>query len=119
MLLAYIESTSPDIVCLQEGTSHLTTPYWSQVTPHAQVIIVEDSFIRKHYLVSDVTGKSVNSYGVMILSKFPIDNIQNMPFESSNMGRTFMYITVKINDELVCPQAATQLTPSSPLVLYI
>lgn len=88
-LFQLISNKDPDFVCLQE------------VTPKFLTLLLQQSWIREKYFVSDGNGcATVMPYGVVILSKLPFVSlsIYTMP---SNMGRRFLLGSVQVHNEII------------------
>eukprot|EP01111_Echinosteliopsis_oligospora_P015053 TRINITY_DN5826_c0_g1_i1.p1 TRINITY_DN5826_c0_g1~~TRINITY_DN5826_c0_g1_i1.p1 ORF type:complete len:299 (-),score=57.04 TRINITY_DN5826_c0_g1_i1:53-949(-) len=83
-----IEEENPDFVCLQEV-----------VPGFIEDFIAKNQKILNTYYVSDITGDTVGSYGVVILSKFKPFNLQLVPLESY-MDRSLLMAEFLINDEI-------------------
>jgi len=62
-LLGLVARCEPDIVALQE------------VTPRQLEHILAAEWVRKDFLVSDVSGSTLRPHGVLLLSRLPIDHV--------------------------------------------
>lgn len=62
-VLKAIEESNADVIGLQEVTKTFLD------------LLLKEPWVRKKYLVSDVTGSTIDPYGVLCLSKVPIDSM--------------------------------------------
>lgn len=69
-----------------------------EITPKSLEFILQSQWVRKQYYISDITGKTVTPYGVVLLSKIPLQKLllYNLP---SNMNRQFMVADLRVNGE--------------------
>eukprot|EP01080_Neovahlkampfia_damariscottae_P000023 gene23-4274_t len=81
-------SKDSDVICLQE------------VTPKNISYLKELDWIQEGYEVSDISGSSVIPYGVVILSKIPLEKF-SMKILKTNMCRMNLNAHISINDENV------------------
>jgi tyrosyl-DNA phosphodiesterase 2 len=77
-----------DVICLQEVTTSIVK-YLKDV-----------DWIQQDYEISDVTGGSVIPYGVLILSKIPVDKF-TMTILPSNMARMCLTAHLTVNSETI------------------
>ncbi|KAL6058951.1 DUF504 domain-containing protein [Balamuthia mandrillaris] len=77
-LFREVQSRDPHVVCLQE------------VTPRFLELLLKQTWVREHYFVSDSTGVTVVPYGVLMLSKWPMQELwlQSLP---TAMGRRALF----------------------------
>ncbi len=64
--------------------------------------MTNNDYVRKHYTVSDVDGRTLRGYGVVMLSRLPMTRLA-MWWLPSNMGRSALIATSTINNETVRP----------------
>lgn len=83
-LLELVEENKPDIVALQE----VTTPFLERLLAHP--------YIQSNFIVSDCSGKTLNSYGVLLLSRYDLQNLRWYPLPG-NMGRSTLIGDVMLN----------------------
>ena len=81
-------SKDADIICLQE------------VTPEMIRYLQTFFKIQNKYELSDINGDTVKPYGVVILSKIPIQKFSLLKL-TSNMNRKCLIAHLNINDEEV------------------
>jgi tyrosyl-DNA phosphodiesterase 2 len=83
-LLEIIRSCDADIIGLQE------------VKPEFLRMILEQDWVRRNYLVSDVQGKTVRPHGVLLLSRLPVCRLvlYNLP---SALDRKFLIAELVLN----------------------
>jgi tyrosyl-DNA phosphodiesterase 2 len=77
-----------DVICLQEVTTSIVK-YLKDV-----------DWIQQDYEISDVSGGSVIPYGVLILSKIPVDKF-TMTILPSNMARMCLTAHLTVNNETI------------------
>lgn len=82
--LALLESLEPDVITLQE------------VTPAFLKHVLEAPWIRAAYRSSDIRGKSVTPYGVLLLTRLPVVDWSFFPLPSI-MGRRLLTARAAIN----------------------
>ena len=85
-LLKLVQDCDADAIALQE------------VTPTSLKLILEQDWVRKNYYSSDTTGVTVNPYGVLLLSKFPIHQLFFCELPSQ-MSRKLLWAEFQINGE--------------------
>ncbi|MEQ9001526.1 MAG: endonuclease/exonuclease/phosphatase family protein [Coleofasciculus sp. B1-GNL1-01] len=85
-ILKLIQDCGADVIALQE------------VTPPSLKLILDQDWIRKNYYSSDTTGETVNPYGVLLLSKFPIHRLFFCDL-ISQMSRKFLCAELRINGQ--------------------
>ena len=78
-LLSLLERISADVVVLQEVTRPLLDR------------ILAENWIRANYQLSDATGESLGSYGVVALSRVPLQSIELHQL-TSKMGRELLVV---------------------------
>lgn len=83
-ILKLIQDCDADAIALQE------------VTPTSLKLILEQDWVRKNYYSSDTTGVTVNPYGVLLLSKLPIDRLFFCEL-ISQMSRKFLCAELQLN----------------------
>jgi endonuclease/exonuclease/phosphatase family metal-dependent hydrolase len=76
-LLAEIRAHDPDVVCLQE------------VVAESLGMLLNEPWVQDAYSISDATGETVDPYGVVILSRLPVQRLSlyDLP---SYMGRRLL-----------------------------
>jgi endonuclease/exonuclease/phosphatase family metal-dependent hydrolase len=76
-LLGVVRAQRPDVVCLQE------------IIPESLEMLLAEPWVREGYRVSDVTGDTLDSYGVVMLSRLPVRalTLHELP---SHMGRRLL-----------------------------
>lgn len=62
--------------------------------------LIEQDWIRKDYWISDATGSTLGSYGVLIVSRLPVTSLQ-LGEMVTQMGRKFLLCQFNINGEQV------------------
>lgn len=82
-LIKEIEQKAPDVIGLQEVTSYTLK------------LFLKDPYIRKHYTISDPQGNYVDPYGVIFLSRVPVQRLFAMRLPT-RMGREV--IGLELND---------------------
>jgi tyrosyl-DNA phosphodiesterase 2 len=87
-LLDILQQKRPDVIGLQE------------VTPDFLRILLAQKWVQNEYWVSDVTGITVDNYGVLMLGRLPAINLMlhDLP---SHMGRRLLAATFTLNGEEV------------------
>ena len=83
-ILALLADHRPDIITLQE------------VTPDFLQRVLHTSWIQADYCVSDMYGDSVDPYGVLMLSRLPVEDWQVLPLPSA-MGRHLVMARSVVN----------------------
>lgn len=83
-LLALLAQHTPDIIALQE------------VTPAFLQQILSEPWVQADYSVSDISGDSVDPYGVLLLSRIPIADWQFLPLPTA-MGRQLVIARAHLN----------------------
>lgn len=63
-LLGTVAWLGPDVVGLQE------------VTPHQLGRVLDNPWVRSHFSVSDVTGETLRPHGVLLLSRYPVRDLE-------------------------------------------
>jgi tyrosyl-DNA phosphodiesterase 2 len=81
-----LSRNSPDVMVFQE------------VTPDALAIFLEQPWIREHYLRAAVTGPEFGNYGLLILSRIPIDRVSYTRLPTRT-ARGFLSAELTVNDE--------------------
>ncbi|MEQ8963024.1 MAG: endonuclease/exonuclease/phosphatase family protein [Coleofasciculus sp. C2-GNP5-27] len=85
-ILKLIQDCGADAIALQE------------VTPPSLKLILEQDWIRTNYYSSDTTGETVNPYGVLLLSKLPIQRLFFCDL-ISQMSRKFICAQLQLNGQ--------------------
>ncbi|MEQ8756684.1 MAG: endonuclease/exonuclease/phosphatase family protein [Coleofasciculus sp. G1-WW12-02] len=85
-ILKLIQDCDADAIALQE------------VTPTSLKLILKQDWVRNNYYLSDTTGKTVNPYGVLLLSKLPIHRLFFCDL-ISQMSRKFLCAQLQINGQ--------------------
>jgi endonuclease/exonuclease/phosphatase family metal-dependent hydrolase len=75
--------------------------------------MTNNDYVRKHYTVSDVDGRTLRGYGVVMLSRLPMPRLA-MWWLPSNMGRSALIATSTINNETVRPFPAHGTRHTAP-----
>jgi len=83
-----ISDHNPDVVCLQE------------VIPSFCKKLVNQKWVKENYYVSDTIGNTLNSYGVLILSKIPLSRMYLKTLDTM-MDRSLLVAEMMINNERV------------------
>lgn len=63
-------------------------------------MVKNEEIMEKYKHISDTNGESVQPYGVILLSKYPMKQLRTIPLES-DMGRDFLLGDYEINGKLV------------------
>lgn len=84
-VLRIIEESDSDIVALQE------------VTPPFLDALLANPCIQQRYFISDSTGRSLNAYGEILLSRFPLKELRFYPLRSA-MGRKLLTGNIQLNE---------------------
>lgn len=87
-ILDILKSLDADIICLQE------------VLPSFIALTIAQPWVQKDYFVSDVSGQTLDGYGVIILSRIPIYNL-SMWTLPTRMGRALLVAEYNLNGEKV------------------
>jgi tyrosyl-DNA phosphodiesterase 2 len=84
-LLKQLNEADADVICLQEV-----------IKPFLQ-LVTESDWIRERYFISDVTGYTLERYGVMILTRLPVDHFcfTRLP---TQMGRSLIHALFELGD---------------------
>jgi tyrosyl-DNA phosphodiesterase 2 len=87
-LLELVRQCDADIICLQE----VKTRYLN--------FILQQPWVQQDYWVSDFTGRTIQPYGVLLLSRLPITQLrlQRLP---SMMARKLLVASLKLNGQTV------------------
>eukprot|EP00455_Lapot_gusevi_P007861 TRINITY_DN13368_c0_g3_i1.p1 TRINITY_DN13368_c0_g3~~TRINITY_DN13368_c0_g3_i1.p1 ORF type:complete len:433 (-),score=54.17 TRINITY_DN13368_c0_g3_i1:12-1310(-) len=89
-LFAIMEESQATFICLQEVTTHFLQS------------LLQCDWVRKHYVVSDISGSTVSPYGVIILCRIPQHlegyNIYILP---TQMDRKLVVAKLNIGDTQV------------------
>jgi tyrosyl-DNA phosphodiesterase 2 len=86
-LFKIIEDEDPDFVCLQE------------VLPEFVSDLVTQSWVKKKYYISDISGETLGGYGVLMMSKYAPVNAQLWELPSE-MGRELLTADFKVGEEV-------------------
>jgi len=94
----------PDVMAFQE------------VTPKALAVFREQAWVREYYVSAAVTGASVGNYGLLLLSRLPLDRVTYTKLPT-RLSRGYLTAQLTINGEplsvlavhLESSKAATQL----------
>eukprot|EP00029_Vermamoeba_vermiformis_P005461 TRINITY_DN1904_c0_g1_i1.p1 TRINITY_DN1904_c0_g1~~TRINITY_DN1904_c0_g1_i1.p1 ORF type:complete len:327 (-),score=7.09 TRINITY_DN1904_c0_g1_i1:85-1065(-) len=81
-----VRDNDPDFICFQE----VTRPFLE--------VLVAQPWVREKYVSSDAIGNTFQSYGVVILSKYPCRKFELHPFPSG-MGRSLLIGQFYVNGE--------------------
>lgn len=76
-LLDVVRSRDPDVVCFQE------------IIPESLELLLDEPWVRSRYALSDTTGESFDSYGVVMLSRLPVGSFSFRELPTS-MGRRLL-----------------------------
>jgi len=85
-LFEIIAATEADVICLQEMVRNILE------------LLLEEEWVRKNYFISDSTGATFESYGVLLLSKFPINNLSLYPLPTK-LGRKLLVADFVFNGQ--------------------
>lgn len=85
-ILDLLKKTNADIIALQE------------VNEHSLQKILKTDWIREKYYISDITGSTFYSYGVLILSRVPIKSLSLYPL-TSMLGRNILIAEFILNGQ--------------------
>jgi len=85
-LFDIMKQTKADIICLQE------------VIPRFVQKLVKETWLQDNYYISDCDGSTVGSYGVMILSKIPVNQFVEYQL-NSEMERSLLTAELIINSQ--------------------
>jgi len=83
-LLALLEERLPDVIALQE----VTLPFLAALRASA--------WVQRDYFISDSMGTTVQSYGVLLLSRFPFESIESHTLPT-RMERTLLLARIPVN----------------------
>ncbi len=81
-----LKRTNADIIALQE------------ITEKGLKIILEKDWVKENYFISDISGTTFYSYGVLLLSRIPIKCLDLYPL-TSMMGRNVLIAEYNINGQ--------------------
>lgn len=84
-ILQLFEQQYPDVLALQE------------VTPPFLAGLRTSQWIRSRYYISDFFGSTLNSYGVVLLSRFPIESLE-MHALPTRMERSLLVARIPVNN---------------------
>lgn len=67
-----------------------------EITPDSLALILQQDWVRENYFISDITGETVDPYGVVLLSRFPLHNLSlhRLP---STMYRQLIFADIFLN----------------------
>lgn len=100
-MLHLLEACDADLIALQE------------VTPASLEQIMRTAWVRRSYTLSDLSGGSVDPYGVLLLSRLPITSWSAYPLPTA-MGRQLITATATINNTpLTCAAVHLESTEYS------
>jgi len=85
-LMDILKDTDADIIGLQE------------VTHESLELILEEEWVKDNYFISDITGTTFLSYGVIFLSRIPVKQLELYPLKSL-MGRYVLIAEFNINGQ--------------------
>ncbi len=71
-----------------------------KVIPSFLSLLKNEEWVQNNYVISDVTGYTMTSYGVIILTRLPIHKITLYEMDTL-MGRKFLLFEFLINSEKV------------------
>lgn len=83
-----LKDSNADIIALQE------------ITDASLELLLKDDWIKNNYFISDNSCSTFYSYGVIILSRFPIKNLNLHPLKSI-MGRHVLIAEFEINEQKI------------------
>jgi tyrosyl-DNA phosphodiesterase 2 len=85
-LLEIVRDCDADVIGLQE------------VTPEFLQWLLGKQWVRDHYYLSDISGRTVDPYGVLLLSRFPVRSflLHNLP---SFMDRNLLVAELEVNEQ--------------------
>jgi tyrosyl-DNA phosphodiesterase 2 len=83
-IASILETHRPDFIALQE------------VTPDALTLFLDQQWIQQEYRSIDIDGTTVYNYGVLILSRLPLNTITLTPLPSF-MGRRLLVVETEVN----------------------
>lgn len=81
-----LENSQADLITLQE------------VTEFSLTLLLQQPWVRRNYVCSDISGKTFSRYGVIVLSRIPLTRIRIQPLPSF-MGRKLVVAEALINHE--------------------
>ncbi len=84
-IMRLLEARRPDVIALQE------------VTLHSLKLILAQPWIRAEYQPSDVDGRTLDRYGVVLLSRIPASRMTLRPLPS-RMGRALLTFDLQLAD---------------------
>ncbi|MEC4983260.1 MAG: endonuclease/exonuclease/phosphatase family protein [Oscillatoria sp. PMC 1068.18] len=85
-LLKIVKNCAADLIGFQEVTSSFLQ------------LVLQKKWVRENYYISDSTGETVTPYGIILLSKFPIQQLTLYKLPSS-MYRKLLVASLSINQE--------------------
>lgn len=74
----------PDLIALQE------------IIPYSLSMLLDNPWIRQNYAVSDIDGSTFGDYGVVLLSRLPVDRLIQLRLPS-RMGRTLLVAELTVD----------------------
>jgi tyrosyl-DNA phosphodiesterase 2 len=83
-IMGLLEARRPDVIALQE------------VTTESLALVLSKPWIRAEYQPSDVDGRTLDRYGVVLLSRIPARRMTLLPLPSG-MGRKLLVFEVEVD----------------------
>lgn len=83
-----LKATKADIIALQE------------VTENGLKLLLKHDWVKKNYFISDTSGATFYSYGVVLLSRIPFKRLELHPL-TSMMGRYLLTAEFNINGQML------------------
>jgi len=80
-LLAHLQRCDADVIALQE------------MTRRRLKALLRCPWVRERYALSDATGQTLGEYGVLLLSRLPVESFGLLPLPS-RMGRSLLWATL-------------------------
>jgi len=87
-ILKILKTCDADVICLQE----VTKPFIKQM--------IKEDWVRNNYYISDGTGATINTYGIIILSRLTIHKLLSYTLPTA-MARTVLVAEYIVNDEML------------------
>jgi len=87
-ILKILKGSNADIIALQE------------ITDRSLQLILQEDWVKNHYYISDFSGSTFYSYGVIFLSKMPINLLYLYPLPSI-MGRNVLIAEFVVNKQKI------------------
>jgi len=87
-LIKLVQDQNPDVVVFQEVVKEFLS------------ILTNTEWVQKSYLLSDVTGKTLDQYGVILMSRLPTVSMHLMDLPTE-MGRKLLWADMLLNGVMI------------------